>query len=177
MEFYKEFYLCLTGDVQAELQRGESYGKFYQFTPSLILNNDTRRLLLKYATGSGKTLAAIIIANKYKKMDKRVLIISYMESRLNEDIITFYKYANITQEQKNALDKKEKMYIDNKSDTTKAQYLLYRRKLINSVGIDIVGYKKFHNFVVGSDGGVKIEYIEGLKNSVIICDEIHNTYS
>jgi hypothetical protein len=29
MECYKEFYLHLTGNVNAELQRGESYGKFY----------------------------------------------------------------------------------------------------------------------------------------------------
>jgi ERCC4-related helicase len=53
---------------------------------------------LKYSTGSGKTLAAIIIANKYKKMGKRVLIISYVEPRLNEDIISFHKYTTISQE-------------------------------------------------------------------------------
>lgn len=177
MEFYKEFYLCLTGNVNANMHRGESYGKFYQFTPSLILNNDTRRIMLKYSTGSGKTLAAIIIANKYKKMGKRVLIISYVEPRLNEDIINFYKYTTITQDQKNILDKKEKLYIESKTDTAKNQYILYRRKLITSVGIDIIGYKKFHNFVISDDGKLKVDYVRNLRNSVIICDEIHNTYS
>ena len=54
--------------------------------------------MLKYSTGSGKTLAALIIANKYKKMGKQVIIVSYMEDRLNEDIINFHKYTNITQE-------------------------------------------------------------------------------
>lgn len=64
----------------------------------MILNSDTKWLLLKYSTGSGKTLAALIIANKYKKMGKQVIIVSYMEDRLNEDIINFHKYTNITQE-------------------------------------------------------------------------------
>jgi Rad3-related DNA helicase len=48
------------------------------------------------SAGSGKTLAALIIANKYKKMGKQIIIISFVEGRLNEDIISFHKYTNIT---------------------------------------------------------------------------------
>lgn len=59
-------------------------------------------------------------------MGKQVIIVSYMEDRLNEDIINFHKYTNITQEQKSELDQKEKKYLDNKDDVNKNAFLLYR---------------------------------------------------
>jgi Rad3-related DNA helicase len=138
----KEFYQCLTGNVSAKFQRGELFGKFYQIIPSLLLNNDTHRLLLKYATGSGKTLAAIMLANKYRKMGKRVIVVTYVENRFNDDIIQFYKFTPITYDEKIALERKEKLYFETRNEQHKSQYLFYRKKLINSVGIEVMGYKK-----------------------------------
>lgn len=45
-----------------------------------------------------------MVANKYKKLGRRVIVITYMESRFSEDIIQFYKYTSITNEEKAMLD-------------------------------------------------------------------------
>ena len=104
MELRKEFYECLTGNINSTFHRGELFGKFYQIIPSLLLNNEIYRILLKYATGSGKTLAAIMLANKYKKMGKRVIVVTFVENRFNDDILQFYKFTPISHDQKISLD-------------------------------------------------------------------------
>ena len=57
------------------------------------------------------------------------------------------------------------------------RYLSYRKKLISSVGIEVMGYKKLKNNVSDDNDNLKIGFVESVRGSVIICDEIHNAYS
>lgn len=40
-----------------------------------------------------------------------------------------------------------------------------------------MGYGKLRNNVITDDDTVKLGFVENIKNSVIICDEIHNAYA
>lgn len=40
-----------------------------------------------------------------------------------------------------------------------------------------MGYGKLWNNIITDDNTVKLGFVENIKNSVIICDEIHNAYA
>lgn len=146
--------------------------------PSLLLNEGINRLLLKYSTGSGKTLVAILLANKYREINKWVIIITYMAHWFYEDILNFYKMTHIAQEDIDEMNRLWKIYLKSGEDNDKNIYKNIRRKLINSVGIEIIGYKKLSKIIINDETNeVNDVFIENMANSVLICDEIHSAYS
>ena len=152
-------------------------------------------LLVMHSTGSGKTITSLLIAMEVVKHIRRayslykpigiqkVFILGFSANTYVTTLLTRPYFGFVTQEEVNNL------YSGNYEHFRNQFALLKRRLKLMKYGgaFRFIGYKKLANNVfkdpskVSSDkldeSNINTEFVSEFENSVIICDEIHNTYN
>ena len=180
---------------------------YQEFVGNIINPNTFyNRLLLKHSTGVGKTLAALNIAMNFIKyyqlefnikqadVTPMVYIIGFSKQVFLRELLRRPEFGFITKLEIEEL-KKLKHLADNGTQTEKQFLLEYEIKIKkrltkkNKGGFfKFYGYKEFFNKlfiinesneIVKENGKLKLnlDVVDGFRNSIIICDEIHNAYN
>ncbi len=175
-------------DMQLDLHGHLQYHSHQLFVQNFI-NPSTpyRSLLMKHSTGSGKTIGGIGIAMEFVKYFKEssVFIIAFdgAKKAFQNDLLRFPKFGFISHsELRTWNDLREKIKTDDSyAEAEREMSLRMRRRLTNRKNngfFKFMGYKSLFNRLFYADGsGPDHEFASEFKNSLIICDEIHNVYN
>jgi hypothetical protein len=182
---------------------GESKGlkpRRHQMLMNIYLNPNKpahKRLLLYHSTGSGKTKSMLLIARNFldayaamrQEMGNspQVFVLGYSRDIFVDTLMTTPEFGYISYEEIADLNRLFDAYNSSRTPTS---YKAYRdahlriRSRISSVQIGglfkFFGYMEFANklgFGNPSDIQINQQFLSSLRNTLIIADEIHNTYN
>ena len=170
------------------------------------VDSPIKRFYVKWDTGMGKTIGAIQICdNYYSKVSKtiqdlKIYIIGFTRNIFIEDFFRYSEFGYITDEEIEVLNKLRRKLIKGSKDDIE-NYKNYfndlKKRIIGKKGHFVfMGYQEFFTRIFTNitdknkdlldnleynieNNLINVDYnlIESMQNSLVVCDEIHNTYN
>lgn len=174
------------------------FTKYQHFIKNFSLRfHDHNKILLKWDTGMGKTLGSLFIAFSwyymYKNMDFKpnIFILGFSKRTYIDTLVNHTYFGFIT-------PKEVSIMKEAKKNDSPFYYVLYdtiKKRITKNKHIHFMGYKSFANRLVLNSKERNLSNLElhvlfkenklilndallkQLEYSIVICDEIHNTYN
>jgi hypothetical protein len=162
----------------------------YQHFAANFLNPVTpfKRLLLQWQTGTGKTIGALSIAmrfiDKYKTSstgNSSVFIVGFSKEVFKDELRKYPSFGYITREEVAQWKKYEGLARSNEDAKEKLSNLkaVVSKRMGDTTKSGFFSFHGYRSFAdnIAPDGVLNHDKLDIFENSLLICDEIHNTYN
>ena len=166
--------------------------------------SEFRRILLKWKPGMGKTIMSIILALEYKSIfatinpEFKIAIFGFTQNIFKRELISNPSFGYVTRDEKKYMDELREKILETGDiyAKTKLQDMVSQLKTRLSKDFIFVGYRSLFNKIFTLEGRyqhitkdelqnqidskqifVNEGFIESMKNTIIICDEVPNVYN